>query len=328
MSLIQVIANFLSIKKGMISVYVLNTVLLVFLSYVFYDVNDIIYPLLISSFILVTYLAISGVGFFRMSRKLDECRTSPQMEVDESNVLDKLLFGKINEIHEQYNTMIYELRSSVKERNTLFSQWIHNMKGSVSIIDLAAEQGSQQAIEDIKEENGKLMTNLEECLNVLRLDDFSRDYLPDRVNLHLIAARAINARKKDFIYQGVYPKVEIDEALHVFTDEKWCGYMMEQALSNAIKYSHREGTVTIRSEVKEDRILLTIQDNGIGIFPEELPRVFDPFFTGRNGRKYRSATGIGLYMVKYISQRLGHGVNMESHKGIGSTFTISFLAKM
>ncbi|WP_181873024.1 sensor histidine kinase [Fontibacillus phaseoli] len=326
--MIQVIVNMLRINKGMIFVYVLNTVLLVFLSYIFYDVNDIMYPVLVSSFILAIYLAISGVGLYRVSGKLNECRTSPQVELDESNVLDKHLFGTINDIHEQYNTMIYELRSSVKERNTLFSQWIHNMKGSISIIGLAAEQGSQQAIEDIKEENGKLMRNLEECLNLLRLDDFSRDYLPARVNLHLIATKAINARKKDFIYQGVYPKVEIDEGLEVFTDEKWCGYMLEQVLSNAIKYSHRKGLVTIRSEVNEDRVLLIIQDNGIGINPEELPRVFDPFFTGRNGREHRSATGIGLYMVKYIAQRLGHGVSMESHKGIGSTFAISFLAKM
>ncbi len=328
MSLIRVIADFLSLKKGMIFVYVLNTILLVFISYVFYDVKDIMYPVLVSSFILIIYLVISGTGFFKTSVKLHECKTSPQMELDESKVLDKLLFGKINEIHEQYNTMIYELKSSVKERSTLFSQWIHNMKGSVSIIGLASEQTSQQAREDIQEENGKLMTNLEECLNVLRLDDFSRDYLPERVNLHDVAMRAINARRKDFIYQGVYPKVEIDEALEVFTDGKWCGYMLEQVLSNAIKYSHREGMVTLRSEVKGERVLLIVQDNGIGIYPEELPRVFDPFFTGRNGREYRSATGIGLYMVKYIAQRLDHEVSMESHKGIGSTFTISFLAKM
>ncbi|MDN4069044.1 sensor histidine kinase [Paenibacillus vini] len=328
MSLIRMLADFLSLKKGMIFVYVLNTVLLLFLSYVFYDVNDIMYPLLVSCFILFIYLVISGTGYFKLCVKLQDCKSSPQMELDESKVLDKLLFGKINEIHEQYNARIYELKSSDKERNTLFSQWIHNMKGSVSIIGLASEQGSKQAMEDIQEENGKLMANLEECLNVLRLDDFSRDYLPERVNLHRVATRAINARKKDFIYQGVYPKVEIDEALHVYTDEKWCGYMLEQVLSNAVKYSRREGLVTVRSEVKGDRVLLTVQDNGIGICPEELPRVFDPFFTGRNGREDRSATGIGLYMVKYIAQRLGHGVSMESHKGAGSMFTISFLAKM
>ncbi|MBQ4898302.1 sensor histidine kinase [Paenibacillus sp. Marseille-P2973] len=327
MSLIRMLADFLSLKKGMIFVYVLNTVLLLFLSYVFYDVNDIMYPLLVSCFILFIYLVISGTGYFKLCVKLQDCK-SPQMELDESKVLDKLLFGKINEIHEQYNARIYELKSSVKERNTLFSQRIHNMKGSVSIIALASEQGSQQAMEDIQEENGKLMANLEECLNVLRLDDFSRDYFPERVSLHRVATRAINARKKDFIYQGVYPKVEIDEALHVYTDEKWCGYMLEQVLSNAVKYSHREGLVTVRSEVKGDRVLLTVQDNGIGICPEELPRVFDPFFTGRNGREVRSATGIGLYMVKYIAQRLGHGVSMESNKGAGSMFTISFLAKM
>ncbi|GGH23597.1 sensor histidine kinase [Paenibacillus segetis] len=328
MSLIQRIVNLLHLKQGMITVYILNTMILVFVSYQYHGVKDILYPIGVSLFILFVYLLIAAVGYHKFTDKLAESKVSPQIEVDDTNVQDKLIFSTINEIHEQYNATIFKQSSSVKERNTLFSQWIHNMKVSISIIGLASEQGSQEAIEDIKEENNKLMQNLEECLNVLRLDDFSRDYMPERVNLYQLVIKVINGKKRDFIYKGVYPKVYIDEVLEVYTDEKWCGYMIEQMLSNAIKYSDKDQQVTIRSEVQEDHILLNIQDNGIGIHQEDLPRVFDPFFTGRNGRDNRSATGIGLYMVKYIAHKLGHKVSIDSQKGVGTEVTLSFLSEV
>jgi signal transduction histidine kinase len=198
------------------------------------------------------------------------------------------------------------------------------MKVSISIIALASETGTEEALRDIREENGKLTQNLEECLNLLRLEDFSRDYRPERVNLHRLVTKAINARRRDFIYRGVYPQIAVDESLEVCTDEKWCGSMLEQVLSNAVKYSDKGGTVTVASGMTEGNVLLTVQDRGVGIEPEDLPRVFEPFFTGRNGRDYRAATGIGLYMVKHTADRLGHSVRLDSQRGSGTQVTITF----
>ncbi|CQR58141.1 sensor histidine kinase [Paenibacillus riograndensis] len=328
MSLIRRIAELLHVQKGMLLVYVLNTVILVMASYVFYGVNDILYPLFVSFFILLVYLAVTAVKLNQFTGKLSAAKSSPHIEVDDTNVKDKLIFGAINEIHEQYNGRLHQMNSSIKERNTLFSQWIHNMKVSISIIGLAAEKGTEEAISDIKEENRRLTQNLEECLNLLRLDDFARDYLPEKVNLHKVVNKAVNARKREFIYKGVYPQIDIAKHLEICTDEKWCGYMLEQVLSNAVKYSDKEGRVTVRSELAGDRVLLSIQDYGVGIDQEDLPRVFDPFFTGKNGRDYRSATGIGLYMVKHIARKLGHRVSIDSQKGAGTRVTFAFLSKV
>lgn len=328
MSFIQLMVNLLKVKSGVIMIYAVNTFLLILLSYLLYGYDQFLYPVSISIFILVVYLIIAGFKLYAFTKKMNEAKSSPHMEVDELNVEDTLIFGTMNDIHDKYNQHIYKMNSAFKERNTLFSQWIHNMKVSISIIALASEKGSEDAIEDIKEENMKLKQNLEECLNVLRLDDFSRDYMPEKVNIHSIVTQVINTKKRDFIYQGVYPKIEIDPSVEVYTDQKWCSYIIEQILSNAIKYSEKNQNVTITSLVKSDEISLIIKDHGVGIAKEDLPRVFDPFFTGKNGRSHSSATGIGLYMVKYISQKLGHGLHIDSQEGVGTEVTLSFLSKM
>ncbi|WNS43161.1 sensor histidine kinase [Paenibacillus sp. MMS20-IR301] len=327
MRLIRRIAELLQLKQGMILVYILNTVVLILASYMFHGVKDILYPLGVSLFLLTVYLGISAIRLHKFKLKLSEAAASPQLPVDAADAADRLVFGMVNEIHEEYNSRIYQLGSSAKERNTLFSQWIHNMKVSAAVIDLAAERGTEQALADIREENGKLTANLEECLNLLRLEQFSRDYRPERVSLHRVVVKAVNARKRDFIYAGVYPKITVDEEADIYTDEKWCGSMLEQVLTNAIKYSHKGGTVTLSSsEVTEGRVLLTVADEGIGIELEDLPRAFEPFFTGRNGRDHRSATGIGLYMVKHTADRLGHSVRLDSQRGAGTVVTFTFAA--
>lgn len=324
MSLITRTLELLRLKKGMVLLYLLNTMLLILMSYVFYDVNDILYPLSVSLFLLVVYLSVAVLRLYRFTDKLADSRLSPHLEVNAADAADRLIFGTINEIHDEYNSRIYRLGSSAKERSRLFSQWIHNMKVSVSIIDLAAERGSEEALQDIREENGKLARSLEECLNMLRLEEFQRDYRPEKVKLHGVVTKAINARRREFIYSGVYPKIAVGEELEVYTDEKWSSFMLEQVLSNAVKYSHKGGTVSISGWVAGGGVLLTVRDEGIGIDPEDVPRVFEPFFTGKNGREYRSATGIGLYMVKYTADKLGHTVKLESQRGRGTEVTLTF----
>jgi signal transduction histidine kinase len=102
--------------------------------------------------------------------------------------------------------------------------------------------------------------------------------------------------------------------------------MLNQLLSNAIKYSAGTNTkirFTAR-EAEADEVHLSIQDSGIGIPEADLKRVFRPFYTGENGRKYRESTGMGLYLVQEICQRLGHRVELVSQEGAGTTVTLIF----
>ena len=104
----------------------------------------------------------------------------------------------------------------------------------------------------------------------------------------------------------------------MITDEKWLAFMIEQILSNAVKYTP-EGAVTI---TVDDRKCLSITDTGIGISPEDMPRIFEKGYTGYNGRLDKKSTGIGLYLCRMAADKLGHKLTVQSEPGKGSRFTI------
>lgn len=108
--------------------------------------------------------------------------------------------------------------------------------------------------------------------------------------------------------------------LTVLTDEKWLCFVLEQLLSNALKYT-REGSITV--ELAGERVL-AIRDTGIGIAPEDLPRIFEKGYTGQNGRADKRASGLGLYLCSRICRNLGIGLTVKSTSGVGTTLLLDF----
>lgn len=335
MCLMALIIDVFRIKKRSIIAYVSNTALLIFFYWLLLDSNEVIYPVIISMFIFIVYFFVELIKYQSFEIRLSDAKMSPNYKDKSLDLDEQIIFSTIKDIHNDYTSKLYNINTIQKSKDSLFSQWIHNLKTSITVIDLACEKGlredkEQVFLQDIIEENNKLKVNLEQCLNVLRLEDFSRDYLPGKVNLFVLINEVVNSKKREFIYRGVYPKVDIDKEIIVYTDKKWCSYMVEQVLGNAIKYSKSDENkkVYIKSKEEDGEILLKIKDEGCGIDIEDMPRIFDAFFTGNNGRKDKNATGIGLYMVKLISDKLGHSVNVESKKGKGTEVEIKFLSKM
>ena len=130
---------------------------------------------------------------------------------------------------------------------------------------------------------------------------------------------------------SVFPKMEGVEDFYVTSDRKWLEFIIEQIIQNSIKYTkvkNMEGKkVLIRLSEKEKERLLLIEDNGVGIAKEDLGRVFNPFFTGENGRNYTESTGMGLYLVKSVLDGLGHSIEIESEEGSFTRVKIIFPKK-
>ena len=101
--------------------------------------------------------------------------------------------------------------------------------------------------------------------------------------------------------------------MKVLTDEKWLVFVLEQLLSNAIKYTNK-GCIHIYGY----HSTLYIEDTGIGIYPSDLPRLFEKGFTGFNGRTDKQASGLGLYLCKSIMNKLSHNIEIESQVNIGT----------
>jgi signal transduction histidine kinase len=200
------------------------------------------------------------------------------------------------------------------------------MKTPLSVIQLTVQDEDDPRLVSIHEETERLERGLEMVLHAARLESFEQDFAVERVSLRRAVERVVRENKRSFIRNAVYPEVCIDESLAVETDAKWLHFMLNQLLSNAIKYAAGSHT-KIRfeaQELKPGTVRLSICDRGIGIPEADLKRVFRPFYTGENGRKYRESTGMGLYLVQEICKRLGHRVEIASQVGAGTTVTLVF----
>ncbi|MBZ9608903.1 sensor histidine kinase [Clostridium estertheticum] len=332
MCLTKLVLMVLKKEKATIIIYLLNTIVLVSFYYLIFNSREAIYPITLSLFFLLIYIIYKTIEYNNFYICLDEAKKSPNYKGKFDNNVD--VFEAINEIHDTYMNKFYKMQNRIKERDTLMAQWVHNMKTSITVIDLACEKGLKElgnsnVIDDILEENKKLQDNLEETLNLLRLDEFAKDYIPEEINLRELVASAVNNKKREFIYSKVYPKVIIDEKYNIYTDKKWSKYMLEQIITNAIKYSEKENSYVSFCVVEEDKyITLCIEDKGIGIRKEDIARVFQAFFTGSNGRNNKKSSGIGLYMVKLVADELGHEIHIKSKVGEGTIVKISYLSKL
>ncbi len=338
MRLMPIVKKTIKSAKREITVFIVNSLMLILVYNLYMDSVFILYPLLVSTAILFVYLVLKGISLMDVYRRLENAKIAPD-NCGSDNDMQAYVFDTITEIHQKYLGQISRLNTQMNTRNVLYSQFFHGMKSSVSVIELACEkiygQGLQEnvyltdtPVDDITVENEKLKKNLEQALNLLRLDAFANDYMPAWVDLPALVTRVINDHKRDFIYAGVFPKLSGEG--FVQTDSKWCGFIIGQLISNAIKYSNPGANVIFEIEEHDEGTKLSITDYGIGIPPEDLPRVFDMFFTGANGRQRKEATGIGLFMVKHITEQLGIGLHICSETGKGTSVTLTFrnLTKM
>lgn len=230
-------------------------------------------------------------------------------------------------LHSRLLGALSEEREKGKKRVRFLTQWAHQMKTPVSVIDLelqkARREGTSPLVESLLEENERLARLLQMLLNVSRLDEFDSDLRVEAVDLAALVRRVVNENRRAFIAHRVFPKVEEPAPgapAVVHSDAKWLRLVLEQVLSNAWKYAsrpERDARVLVRFLRTGDEVVLEVSDDGVGIPPEDLPRVFEPFFTGVNGRRYPRSTGMGLYLAKEIASRLGHRLSIRSAPGRG-----------
>jgi signal transduction histidine kinase len=295
------------------------------------------YPFLISTFLIGLFLIIRWFQYYPFNSRLTKNGTDANYDLSPSSCEQHLVGSVIEKIHHSYLEQIVRVQSAHKNNRHFFTQWIHNMKTPVSVIDLVIQRiqrtdiSLDAAVFDIQDENARLADHLDEALSILRLEDFSRDYIPESVDLAQAVKNVINSRKNQFVYNHVFPRLEFVEGpVCVLSDTKWNEVILDQIISNAIKYSASENeskSIYFKIEKQPDHVLLKIRDEGIGIPEYDIPRLFEAFFTGENGRKHKNATGIGLYICKLVAEKLGHHICLQSRVGQGTEVTVTYLTK-
>ena len=204
-------------------------------------------------------------------------------------------------------------QSAERESMDYYTTWVHQIKTPIAVMRMTLEQEDTEEHRELLAELFRIEQYVEMVLSYLRLGSASSDYVFRECDLDDIIRQAVRKYAGQFVRRRirlVYEPVE----MKVLTDEKWLLFIIEQILSNSIKYTPK-GTVTIT--VMPERIL-QISDTGIGIAPEDLPRIFEKGFTGYNGRADKKSTGLGLYLCSQAAKRLSHRIWAASEPGVGT----------
>lgn len=239
--------------------------------------------------------------------------------------IEHALWALLEHQFQTYQNELHQYESKLSNHVTFMNQWVHQMKTPLAVIHMTIQEEDEPIFDSIREETDRLTKGLETVLYMARLESFEQDFYIELVSLHKLVNQFVRQNKRLFIRSQVFPKVEIDPQIHVLSDEKWLTFILSQLVSNAVKYSAGKGrSVTISAREEWDYIQLEVKDEGIGIPKHDLLRIFDPYFTGDNGRQFPAATGMGLYLVHEICDRLGHRVEAESELHEGTTLRLIF----
>lgn len=288
------------------------------------DVELTLYSVFLGFFFLACYLLYQYVSrkvvYQRLQKKVKKFDESIQSlgQTPIGQALEQLQRSQ----YKLYAEEIAHLNKKQDEHHAFLDRWIHQMKTPVSVIELLAQDLDEPESSDLREETERLKTGLNTVLYMARFRSVQTDFHIKQINLVDIVNRVNNDNKRLFIRNKIYPEVkEQINNVQIESDEKWLFFILSQIIQNAIKYSANEAD-TILIEVNKG--VCQITDYGIGIPLEDKRRLFDMFFTGENGRKFRESTGVGLYLVKEVADYLGHDIEVDSTVGEGTTFRIVF----
>ena len=204
--------------------------------------------------------------------------------------------------------------------------WIHEVKIPIAASKLMIQNNKNQITKSIDEELDKVENYTEQALFYARSNTVEKDYIINKTNLKEIVNGAILKNKTTLLNEKVSIELTNLKSEEVYTDSKWAVFIINQIIQNAIKYSKKEDKkIEISSKEKNEKVILYIKDNGIGIKKGEITRVFEKGFTGENGRAIgQKSTGIGLYLCKKLCDKLGLGIELNSEKGEGTEVRIIF----
>lgn len=272
--------------------------------------DAVVYGALITAVIGLAAAVVDYMGYRRRHKRMREL--ADEITITLENL--PIARDRTERDYEQLIVKLFEdrreLENSTIQKETdmteYYTMWVHQIKTPIAAMRLTLQGMDTAEARELSEELQRIEQYVEMVLCYLRLDSDSTDYLIRRCDLDEIARQAVRKYSPQFIRR----KLRLDyEPLNysVLTDDKWLLFVIEQVISNSLKYT-RSGTVRIYLDGED----LCVRDTGIGIAQEDLPRIFEKGYTGCNGRTDKKASGIGLYLCRRICTALGHDIIARS----------------
>lgn len=257
-----------------------------------------------------------------MTEQLEERYLIPEIMAMPDKADEQVFYQIMKMAEKSMLEKIGEIQSERKEYKEYIEQWIHEVKTPITAMKLLCENNRSPFTRDILAELENINQYTEQALYYARSEHTEKDYSVREINLSDVVHSAIADNKYLLLQSNMVITIDDIES-SVYTDDKWVRFILNQIISNAIKY-HAEQPALYFSMIKtNDRIILSVHDNGIGIPQSDLPRIFVKGFTGKNGRTGKNSTGIGLYLCRRLCDKLGVGLAAYSENK-GTTITLSF----
>lgn len=234
------------------------------------------------------------------------------------------MFDSLYEINKSMIEKIKEYKSQTQNFKEYVELWIHEVKLPVSSLVLMIHNHKNEYNKKILEQLTRLDNYLEQILYYVRSENAEKDYLISKVNLAKVISN-IALKNKDTLLEKKIDFIASDIDIDIYTDAKWLEFIINQIIDNSIKYSNKKKPyIKILAKEEKNYIACVIYDNGVGISKEDLPRVFEKTYTGKNGRIGKQSTGMGLYIVKRLCDKLGHNISINSIEGEFTCVKIKF----
>ncbi len=275
------------------------------------------YATLLCTWTILICGIIGCTRYYKKHKQLEEMKNRITLTLEglpePSGFVEKDYRELLEVLNDDRVAMASEYDSSRTSMVEYYTLWAHQIKTPIAAMRLLLQTEESSQNQELSMELFKIEQYVEMVLQYLRLDSDSTDLLIQKYDLDGVVKQAVKKYAKQFIRKRIsLDYKELD--CQVLTDEKWLQFVIEQLLSNALKYTP-EGTISIYMMPGK---ALVIEDTGIGIQEEDLPRVFEKGYTGYNGRADKKSTGIGLYLCKRVLTKLSHTIRIESQVGKGT----------
>ena len=316
------------IKKNL-KIYLLLIVFIFIFVLIFYLYNLPFEALFYSSslcFIVALITSIIDYNNYRKSyidlRYLESNILNNKEDLPKSLDIRVEYYQKIIErLHNEVEKLKIDDNKKMEDLADYYSMWIHQIKTPIAAINFLLDN-EEIDVKVFRQELFKIERYVEMVLTYIRLGSETSDYVITSIDLDEVVRENIKKYATLFINK----KIKLNYVSHetyVISDKKWLGFAFEQLLSNAIKYTKSGGEISINISESE----LIIEDNGIGIYEEDLPRIFEQSFTGLNGRYEKKSSGLGLYLCKKTLDKLQHKIEITSEANKGTKVIVSFPKK-
>lgn len=279
--------------------------------------------------ILTTYL--SAVYYVRkrylnqlldMAEQLEERYLIPEIMKIPEKAEEQVFYQIMKMAEKSMLEKISIIQNARKEYKEYIEQWVHEVKTPITAMKLLCENNRSPFAREILAELENINQYTEQALYYARSEHTEKDYSVRETNLCDVVHRAVADNK--YLLRQSNMTITADDIEHrVYTDDKWVRFILNQIIGNAIKYRIEQPVLHFSAIKTNDRVVLSVTDNGIGIPESDLPRIFEKGFTGRNGRIGKNSTGIGLYLCRRLCDKLGIGLAARSENK-GTTIALSF----